>query len=575
MSQIGFTFHRICPPILIQTWLQQYCRSTFLHSAHCSLSNPISFRSVRCWHTMIPGKIFTGFPTFLGIVSAKWLLVSSSASRTFVNSFPFPGKSWFCTDTTGSIESAVMKSPKCSAQGTTVPVRLLQETRVILFLKQISQFRSFRKWVKMLCLPDTTFARGSECNSWEGLEAYQCSGNLSSTRFSLNSCSHSGRPRDESPRTSSLSSFSFGFSVPAGHEFPCISSLILSLFVDAGCSIAFWLVFFQSMGIVSDVCLTPRQWRRLRRILNLFGSALLHWFMRDRPHHLDDLFRILRRTLKMLGSALLHSSTQGQPAHLDCLFQYLRRWHIDSPLLHAFTLNHSHRLDGLFRNLRRWHIDDLCALRDALVGEIQKKKCRTGSWTICVRSEMRSWGHFPVNCASAVRCCTRSCETNFHQLDRNLGGPLLHSFLWDELHQLNGLFWHEAQPHARAEPWWPQGSPLRLKARASFRDVLLGDGLDHLRDFCRDLRHWQPRSRFSKHVISVTIKKRLRRVHRIREPKERFTGLKNLLMSKGRRTSIGNRFLIQHILLENNATSFPVPVGSWDELDIKFSRAEW
>ena len=63
---------------------------------------------------------------------------------------------------------------------------------------------------KILCLPDTTFARGSESNSLEELEASRCSGTLSSTRFSVNSSSHSGRSRDGSLRTYSLS-FLFGF----------------------------------------------------------------------------------------------------------------------------------------------------------------------------------------------------------------------------------------------------------------------------------------------------------------------------------------------------------------------------
>ena len=67
VSQIGKAFHGICPPIFIQTWLQQYCRGAFFHSAHCSLSNPISFRSVWCRRTMIPRKIFTGFAKFHGI----------------------------------------------------------------------------------------------------------------------------------------------------------------------------------------------------------------------------------------------------------------------------------------------------------------------------------------------------------------------------------------------------------------------------------------------------------------------------------------------------------------------------
>ena len=60
--QIAVTFHGICPPFFVQASLP------FFHSAHCSLSNPICFRSVWCPRTMIPGKISTGCAKFLGIV---------------------------------------------------------------------------------------------------------------------------------------------------------------------------------------------------------------------------------------------------------------------------------------------------------------------------------------------------------------------------------------------------------------------------------------------------------------------------------------------------------------------------
>ena len=66
---------------------------------------------------------------------------------------------------------------------------------VILVLKHMS----FEKWVKILCLPDTTFARGSEDSSREELGASRCSGTLPSTRFSVNSSNHSGRSRNGSP----------------------------------------------------------------------------------------------------------------------------------------------------------------------------------------------------------------------------------------------------------------------------------------------------------------------------------------------------------------------------------------
>ena len=113
---------------------------------------------------------------------------------------------WLFRDSHPSLRtlwSAVIKSPKFSALGTTVLVRLLQKAFVIFVLKQVLQFRSFGKWVKRLCLLCTTFARRSEGNSWAELEASRCSGTLSSTRLSLN----------EFPRTSSLSSFLFSFSV--------------------------------------------------------------------------------------------------------------------------------------------------------------------------------------------------------------------------------------------------------------------------------------------------------------------------------------------------------------------------
>ena len=103
VAQIGFTFHRICPSIFIQTWLQQYSRGAFLYSAHCSFSNPICFWSMWCWRTMIPGKIFTGFAKFQGIVSVNDFRLPNLAPRTLASSFVFPEKFLFCTDTTGSI----------------------------------------------------------------------------------------------------------------------------------------------------------------------------------------------------------------------------------------------------------------------------------------------------------------------------------------------------------------------------------------------------------------------------------------------------------------------------------------
>ena len=94
-SQIGIAFHGICPPFFIQTWLQQYGRRTFFYSAYCSLSNPICFRSVWCRRTMIPGKIFTSFAKFQGIVSVNdfrlpiWLQELLQTPLCFMRSFCF------------------------------------------------------------------------------------------------------------------------------------------------------------------------------------------------------------------------------------------------------------------------------------------------------------------------------------------------------------------------------------------------------------------------------------------------------------------------------------------------------
>ena len=60
------------------------------------------FRSVWCRRTMIPGKIFTGFAKFEGIVYVIDLRFSYLAPRFFASSLVFPEKFLFCTDMTGS-----------------------------------------------------------------------------------------------------------------------------------------------------------------------------------------------------------------------------------------------------------------------------------------------------------------------------------------------------------------------------------------------------------------------------------------------------------------------------------------
>ena len=109
---------------------------------------------------------------------------------------------------------------RCTTPTTASPLRLLHGAPVILVLSQISQFRSLGKWEQTLCLPKSTLlvVVGSKDGSWEELACESlCSGTLSSTRFSVNSCSHSGMSEfDRSHRSKSWSSFLFGFGFLVG-----------------------------------------------------------------------------------------------------------------------------------------------------------------------------------------------------------------------------------------------------------------------------------------------------------------------------------------------------------------------
>ena len=163
-----------------------------------------------------------------------------SGSKNFCK-LCFLRRNCFCTETTGSIGwpspaprlhiddcskipnihwellwSAVMKSPKYSARSTAPPMRLLHGALVIFCpLTDISQFRSLGKWEKTLCLPKSTLlvGVGSQDGSWEELACESLrSGTPSSTRFSLNSCSHSGiSEQNGSHRSNSWSSFFIWF----------------------------------------------------------------------------------------------------------------------------------------------------------------------------------------------------------------------------------------------------------------------------------------------------------------------------------------------------------------------------
>ena len=111
-----------------------------------------------------------------------------------------------------------MKSPKCSAQGKTVPVRLLQEALVVLVFKQISQFGSFGKNVYTLCLPNQVpllLAAPLAIHemTWKCLDFHALDFSKAllkyfhQPKFFLNSCSQSGNSCDISLCTSSRSSF--------------------------------------------------------------------------------------------------------------------------------------------------------------------------------------------------------------------------------------------------------------------------------------------------------------------------------------------------------------------------------
>ena len=129
---------------------------------------------------MILGKIFTGFAKFQGIVSVNdfWLPIRLQellqASLVSCEVFVSHGYAWIhcvarsCTTTAHrwlfrdsqlslrTLWSAVIKSPKFAARGTTSQVRHLHGTLVISVLWQISQFRSLGKWLQTLCLPKSS-----------------------------------------------------------------------------------------------------------------------------------------------------------------------------------------------------------------------------------------------------------------------------------------------------------------------------------------------------------------------------------------------------------------------------------
>ena len=190
---------------------------------------------------MIPRKVFTNFAKFQRIANFNdftfpiWLQELLQASLGFLWSFfvlhGYDRNHWVarsCTTTASrwlfrdshfslrTLWSAVIKSPKFSARNTAPPLRLMHGAIVILVLWQISQFRSLGKWVWTLCLPKSSrlLDVGSKDTSWEELACESLRSRTSSTKFSLNSCGHSGI--SESPHgflRSIVVSFSLGFGI--------------------------------------------------------------------------------------------------------------------------------------------------------------------------------------------------------------------------------------------------------------------------------------------------------------------------------------------------------------------------
>ena len=154
------------------------------------------------------------------------------------------------------------------------PLRLLHGALVILVRLQISQFRSLGKWVWTLCLPRSSrlFVVGSREASWEEL-AWEppCNGISSSTKFSLNSCSHSGISGSSHRFLRSIVVLSLDFGIRLAW-FSTSSPVLSSTNSDTGTG-EMWLLDASSLSR-TDISPTVGErrwgWRRWRRMTLLF-----------------------------------------------------------------------------------------------------------------------------------------------------------------------------------------------------------------------------------------------------------------------------------------------------------------
>ena len=156
--------------------------------------------------TIVSGKIFTGFPEFQGIVQCKWLLVSSRVPGTFASFSVFPEKFF---DLHG-YDWIHWVNKSCT---TIVRFTIFTENFVICCCQVTKNFctrhgsaiapssdrsRNFGLWgneYKHCALPKSSrlLDVDSKDTSWEEMTCESlCSGTSSSSKCSLNSCSHSG-----------------------------------------------------------------------------------------------------------------------------------------------------------------------------------------------------------------------------------------------------------------------------------------------------------------------------------------------------------------------------------------------
>ena len=142
-----------------------------------------------CCHTVIPGNVLTGFANSKE-VSVSTVLPSLVPPQRIDDCVEIHNLRWELCDPQVLNHQMFRSGHDCtSAFSARRPCILgFQADIAISVLRVVS---------KMLCLPDTAFARDFAGNSWEELEASRCSGTFPSTRPCLNSCSRSGRSCDK------------------------------------------------------------------------------------------------------------------------------------------------------------------------------------------------------------------------------------------------------------------------------------------------------------------------------------------------------------------------------------------